>query len=104
MAPSVFGAGYQHLRRYVDVRPGCLSGDLNAIRKRRGGGEGPAGSTVDRDMLVALEGQIVCATDVSPPEVVRDVLQGNFRALAQHVFLDIFILDVLFLVLEGSGQ
>ena len=55
-------------------------------------------------MLITLESQVIGAIDVAPPEVVRNVFEGNFRALGHHVLLDVFILDVLFLVLEGSGQ
>jgi hypothetical protein len=62
-------AADQHLRGEVDVGPGGLPGDLDTVAQGGGGGEGPAGSAVDWDVLVALVGQVVRAVDVAPPEV-----------------------------------
>jgi len=59
-------AGDDDLGGDVDIGPGGLTGTLNSIRDSRGGGVGPAGTTVLGDVLVADVGNHVHTVDVVP--------------------------------------
>ena len=53
----------------VDVGPGGLSGDLDSVGENRGGGMGPARSTVLGNVLVPHVGQVVGIVDVVPEDL-----------------------------------
>jgi len=59
-------ARQENLRSDVDVGPGSLSGDLDAIGESRGGGVGPAGATVLWDVLVSDVGEVVSTLNIVP--------------------------------------
>jgi hypothetical protein len=59
----------QNLRSQVDIWPLSVSGNLDTIAEGGGGGEGPARTAVEWDVLVASEGQEVGGVDVGPGEV-----------------------------------
>ena len=65
----------------VDIGPGALTRDLDSIREGRGGGMGPAGATVLRDVLVADVGDHVLSVDVVPEHVGGEVLEGLERSV-----------------------
>ena len=69
-------AGQEHLRGDVDVRPLRLAQDLEAVGKRGGRREGPAGTAVFWDVLVAGNCQVVGAAHVTPEEGGRQVGEG----------------------------
>ena len=68
----------EHLRSDVDVGPGSLSGDLDAIGESRGGSVGPAGATVFWDVLVSDVGEVVSSFNVVP-----DPLRGEIVHISE---------------------
>jgi hypothetical protein len=62
----------QHLWRQVDIGPGSVSGDLDAIGEDRSGSVGPAGSAVLRDVLVEDVGQVVGVVNLIPDPLLRE--------------------------------
>lgn len=71
------------LGRDVDVGPGGVTSDLDSIGESRGGGVGPAGTTVLGDVLVTDVGDHVLAADLVPFPLggqVVDVLDGSVDA------------------------
>lgn len=62
-------AADQHLGGQVHVGPGGLPRDLDSVAQSRRSRERPAGTAINRNMLVPLEGQVVGAVDVAPPVV-----------------------------------
>jgi hypothetical protein len=66
-----------HLGGYVDVGPGCVTVDLDAIRQRGGSSLGPAGTAVSRDVLVLNCGQIVGRIDVVPDPLLGKIISVN---------------------------
>jgi hypothetical protein len=59
----------KHLGSNIDVRPGRLSRDFNAVREDRRGCVSPARAAVLRNVLVADVGQVVPSIDIRPGEV-----------------------------------
>jgi hypothetical protein len=66
MATIVTGAGDEHLRSDVDIGPSSLSRDLDSVGEGGGGGVGPAGSAVLRNVLVPQIGEVIDTVDVVP--------------------------------------
>ena len=60
----------------VDIGPGSLTGELDAIGKSRGGGVGPAGTAVLGNVLVADVGEIAGAVHVVPQDLLGEVSHG----------------------------
>ena len=56
----------ENLRGKVDLGPGEVADDVQAIAQSRGGAEGPASSAVLGDVLVAGHGQVVQAVHIAP--------------------------------------
>jgi hypothetical protein len=71
--------GDDNLGRYVDIGPGSVTGDLDAIRESGGGGVGPAGTAVLGDVLVADIGKVVGVVDIVPEPLFGEVSDVNER-------------------------
>jgi hypothetical protein len=65
----------------VDIGPGGIASDLDAIGEGRGGGVSPAGTAVLGNVLVADVGEVVGAVDVVPDDLLRDVVLGLKRSV-----------------------
>ena len=70
-------AGDQHLRGQIDIRPLRLTGYLYPVGNGRSGGEGPTTATVNGDVLISLDSQVVGTIDIAPPEVRRQLREGH---------------------------
>jgi len=64
----------KNLRRDIDIGPSTASCDLDSIRHHRRSGLSPAGAAVTRNVLLFDVGQVGLAVDVSPVEVVGEVV------------------------------
>ena len=58
---------YQNLRREVDVWPLSFTSNFDTVRKCWGYWESPAWSTINWDVLISLNCEVVCAIDGTPP-------------------------------------
>lgn len=74
-------AGDEHLRGEIDIGPLRLPGYLDPVGDGGGSGEGPAATAVYGDMLVSLDGQVVGAADIAPPEVGGQFGEGYLGQL-----------------------
>ncbi len=90
---SIF-AGNDDLRADKDIGPLGLSLDLDSVTQGAGCWEGPAGSAVNGDVLVFLNGKVVDATDIAPPKVSRKVSQGDFGDFIDDMRLKVMVGDV----------
>jgi hypothetical protein len=73
--------GDDNLGRYVDVGPGSVTGNLDTVRERRGGGVGPAGTAVLGDVLVADVGKVVGAVDIVPEPLFGEISDVDERGV-----------------------
>jgi len=95
-------AGDDHLGRQVDVGPGAVSSYFNSIRQSRGSCVSPAGTTIERHVLVAHLSDQIGTIGIVPDPLVRqvDINQRSFddgstfvrvvsvaRVLRLHIFL-----------------
>lgn len=87
-AAIVIGAGDEHLGSEVDIGPLGLPPDFDAVGEGGGGCEGPAGATVNGDVLVALDSEVVGSVDVAPPEGFGELLEGKRLDGAEHAGLE----------------
>lgn len=79
-----FVAGEENLRGKVDVGPLRLSHYFYTVAEGGSGGESPARSAVCRNVLIFLDGQVVGAVDVTPPEVSRQLRWLYFRERVEN--------------------
>ena len=69
----------KNLRRDVDLREGGVSHDRDSVRQSRGGSLGPARAAVEWNVLVLHLGEVVLSVNVTPREVVREVVDARTR-------------------------
>lgn len=77
-----------HLRRKSHIRPGSVSDDVDSVSNRAGSALSPAGSTVGRNVLILVPGNIVDSINVSPVPILRKVLKVEvfMWSLDSHMF------------------
>ena len=82
------------LRTDEDIGPLGFSLDLDSVTQRAGGRECPAGTTVNGDVLVLLNGEVVNTIDIAPPVIGWKISQGDLWDLADDMRLEVFVGDV----------
>ena len=86
--------GNEDLWGQVDVGELSLPGDLDAVAESRSGGEGPAGSAVDGDVLVSLESEIVGSVDISPEIILGKLSNRGLGDRGLDVRMEVIVVNV----------
>lgn len=82
------------MRGQVDVGPGCSSSNLDSVAQGGGGGESPARSTVNWNVLVSLVGEEVGSGNIAPEEVFRQFLKRGDLKRSLNIRLEVVVVDV----------
>ena len=78
-------AGEEDLWGQIIIGESSLSGDLDSVSKRRGGGKSPAGTAVLWDVLVSDQGEIIDTINVGPEMLGGEFLLGELLELSKNL-------------------